>query len=148
MKHQVDHLFDEYTKNRKVDLTIDQFTYLMNLYPSVIVCMCDGVLNKEEWEGMLGVAKGLADNYAESPDPEEKQRISQLFQTEFRYLLENIDRWRKKFLNALKSHLDDHRDEKEFVLESMYLFANAADGISEVEQETIDELAERLSLEH
>ncbi|MEM9328483.1 MAG: hypothetical protein AAGA85_22635 [Bacteroidota bacterium] len=148
MKHQVDHLYEEYIKVRKVDLDTEQFIYLMNLYPSLLVCMSDGVLDKEEWDGVLGVANGLADNYASSSDPNEKERIAQLFRTEFRYLLENIDRWKKKFLNALKSHLDDHRDEKDFVMESMYLFANAADGISDVEQATIEELSQRLSLEH
>ena len=74
--------------------------------------------------------------------------MAQLFRTEFRYLLENIDRWKKRFLNALKSHLEDQTDDKEFVLEAMYLFANAADGISDEEHEIIEELSERLSLEY
>ena len=148
MKPQVELLLDEYLKIRKVDISLDQFVYLLNLYPSLLVCMSDGVLDKEEWEGVLRITDGIADAYSESPDPEAKARLSQLFRTEFRYLLENIDRWKKKFLNALKSRLDDHRDDKEFVMEAMYLFANAADGISDIEQNTIEELSERLSLEY
>ena len=62
--------------------------------------------------------------------------------------MENIDKWEKKFLNTLKNYLDSHKDEKEFVYEAMYLFANAADGISHDEQRTIDELSSRLSLEY
>ena len=147
MKQQVDLLFEEYLKIRRIDISIEQFMYLLNLYPSLLVCMSDGVLDKEEWEGILRIADGLADAYVESPDPAEKSKLAQLFRTEFRYLLENIDRWKKKFLNALKSRLEEHNDDKEFVTEAMYLFANASDGISDIEQSMIEELSERLSLE-
>lgn len=148
MKEQADLLFEEYLKIRKIDIRAEHFTYLINLYPSLLVCMSDGVLDKEEWEGVLRIADGLADAYVESPDPEVKAKMAQLFRTEFRYLLENIDRWKKKFLNALKSRLENSPEDKEFVMEAMYLFANAADGISDEEQEIIEELSERLSLEY
>ncbi len=148
MNSQVDLLFEEYLKIRKVEISKSQFMYLLNLYPSLLVCMSDGVLDKEEWEGVLRIADGIAEAYVESPDREERQKMAQMFRTEFRYLLENIDRWRKKFLNALKNHLESNTDDKEFVMEAMYLFANAADGISMEEEEIIEELSERLSLEY
>jgi hypothetical protein len=62
-------------------------------------------------------------------------------------LIYNIEKWQKRFLNTLKNHIQDSRLDKEFVLESMYLFANAADGISKIEQETIEMLSERLALD-
>ena len=148
MSSQVDHLFEEYLKTRTIEIDRGQFLYLLNLYPSLLVCMSDGVLDKEEWDGVMRIADGIAEAYVESPEKEERQRMAQLFRTEFRYLLENIDRWKKRFLNALKSHLEDQTDDKEFVLEAMYLFANAADGISDEEHEIIEELSERLSLEY
>ncbi|MBV6646647.1 MAG: hypothetical protein KI790_14415 [Cyclobacteriaceae bacterium] len=148
MKSQVEILFDEYRKIRKIDLNIDQFSYILNLYPSLLVCMCDGVLDKEEWDGVLNLANGLAEEYGDGLDQDGKDKLAQLFRTEFRYLLENIERWKKKFLNALKNKLEGNKDDKEFVLESMYLFANAADGISDIEQQTIDELSDRLALSH
>lgn len=142
--NQAEQLFIEYKKTRKIDLTLDQFTYILNLYPSLIVCMCDGVLDEGEWEGILRTAKGLALEYSDGANLEQ---LEQAFRTEFRYLLDNIEKWQKKFLNALKNHIEDSRSDKEFVLESMYLFANAADGISEIEQETIEMLCDRLALE-
>jgi len=148
MSSQVDLLFEEYLKTRKIDINRGQFMYLLNLYPSLIVCMSDGVLDKEEWDGVLRIADGIAEAYVESPEKEERQKMALLFRTEFRYLLENIDRWKKRFLNALKNHLENNTDDKEFVLEAMYLFANAADGISDVEESIIEELSERLSLEY
>ncbi len=148
MKSQAEQLLEEYQKSRSVDLSLDQFLYMLNLYPSLIVCMCDGVLDKEEWDGVLRLAKGLALEYGDGMNDEEMERLEQSFRTEFRYLLDNIEKWQKKFLNALKNHIGNNKADKEFVLESMYLFANAADGISEVEQETIQMLSERLALDY
>ncbi|WP_115869863.1 hypothetical protein [Marinoscillum furvescens] len=148
MKTQAELLLEEYKKVRNIDLSLDQFTYILNLYPSLIVCMCDGVLDKEEWDGVLRLAKGLALEYGDGLNDEEMERLEQSFRTEFRYLLDNIEKWQKKFLNTLRNNIQDSRSDKEFVMESMYLFANAADGISEVEQETIQMLTERLALEH
>ncbi|WP_258102605.1 hypothetical protein [Marinoscillum sp. MHG1-6] len=148
MKSQAELLFEEYKKVRNIDLSLDQFTYLLNLYPSLIVCMSDGVLDKEEWDGVNKLAKGLTLNFCDDLTPDESDRMEQRFKNEFLYLLENIEKWKKKFLNALKSHIEDSEMDKEFVLESMYLFANAADGISDVEQDAINELADRLALNH
>ncbi len=148
MKTQAEQLLDEYKRTRNVELSIEQFIYILNLYPSLIVCMCDGVLDREEWDGVLRLAKGLALEYGDGMESGDMERLEQSFRTEFRYLLDNIERWQKKFLNALKNHIASNREDKEFILESMYLFANAADGISEVEQETIHMLSDRLALEY
>lgn len=147
MKTQVEQLLEEYQKVRNINLSLEQFTYILNLYPSLIVCMCDGVLDKEEWDGIMRTAKGLTIEYTSSKHPEEAEKLEQSFRTEFRYLLDNIDKWQKKFLNALKNHIAGNKFDKEFVLESMYLFANASDGISAIEQETIEQLSQRLALE-
>jgi len=141
---QAEQLFEEYKKTRKTEISLDQFKYILNLYPSLIVCMCDGVLDDGEWEGILQTAKGLAMEYGSGEDQEQ---LAQAFRTEFRYLIYNIEKWQKRFLNTLKNHIQDSRLDKEFVLESMYLFANAADGISKIEQETIEMLSERLALD-
>lgn len=146
MKSQAEQLFDEYKKVRDIDLTLPQFTYLLNLYPCLIVCMSDGVLDKEEWEGVDKLAKGLTLNFSENLTPVQLVKMEQKFRTEFMYLIENLEKWQKKFLNALKSHISQSKLDKEFVLESMYLFANAADGISDVEQQAIDMLSDRLAL--
>lgn len=148
MKTHTEQLFEEYKKVRHVDLTLDQFTYLLNLYPSLLVCMSDGVLDQQEWEGVMRLAKGLALEYGDGLNSEGLDKLEQSFRMEFRYLIDNIDKWQKKFLNALKNHIQDSKTDKELVLETMYLFANASDGISSVEQETIEMLTERLSLQH
>ena len=141
-------LLNEYTKIRKSNLSLDQFTYILKIYPSLLVCMSDGKLDDAEWHGILNISKGLALLYIDQQPNAKAEEIEVLFRTEFKYLLENIDRWEKKFINTLSNFLEESPDDKEFVFESMYLFANAADGISHEEQRTIDKLASRLSLEH
>ena len=141
-------LLQEYLKIRKSNLSIDQFTYILKIYPSLLVCMSDGKLDDAEWHGVLNISKGLALLYLDQQPNAKAEEIEVLFRTEFKYLLENIDRWEKKFINTLSNYLEEHTDDKEFVFEAMYLFANAADGISHEEQRTIDRLASRLSLEH
>ncbi len=148
MKPQEETLLDEYLKTRKSELSLDQFTYILKIYPALLVCMSDGKLDKEEWDGVLSISKGLALLYIDQMPNASAEKIEQLFRTEFRYLLENIDKWEKKFLNTLKNYLSDHEDEKEFVQEAMYLFANAADGIAHEEQRTIDTLSARLALDY
>lgn len=146
MSNQVDILYEEYKKARKINLDREQFSYLTKLYPALLVCMSDGVLDQEEWEGIVMATKGLAEEFVKDPK-DDKDLIAIAFRTEFRYLLDNIDKWQKKFLNALNDSIKDNQSDKEFVLECMYLFANAADGISDEEQSKIDNLSQRLNLE-
>ena len=141
-------LLQEYLKIRKSDLSLDQFTYILKIYPSLLVCMSDGKLDDAEWHSVLNISKGLSLLYLDQQPNAKAEEIEVLFRTEFKYLLENIDRWEKKFINTLNNYLEEHTGDKEFVFEAMYLFANAADGISHEEQRTIDKLASRLSLEH
>jgi len=144
----IESLLDEYQRVRRVDINRDIFIYILKLYPSLLVCMSDGKLDDDEWENVMKLAHGLADEYVSLIPGADKEKIAQNFRTEFRYLLENVERWNKKFLNALKGHIEHSRDDKEFILETMYLFANAAEGISMEEQQAINNLVDRLDLEH
>ncbi len=144
----IETLLQEYQRIRRVEINRDLFVYILKLYPALLVCMSDGKLDDEEWDSVMKLARGLAEEYSELIPGSDKEKIAQNFRTEFRYLLENVERWQKKFLSALRGFIEDSRDDKEFILESMYLFANAADGISMEEQQAINNLADRLDLEH
>ncbi|CAD5273956.1 MULTISPECIES: tellurite resistance TerB family protein [Imperialibacter] len=144
MSYAIDRLQQEYQRYRPAKLTLEQFTYLVQMFPSLLVSMSDGVLDKEEWDAVLRAAENLGKNLAASPD--EVESLSDVYKTEFRYLIDNSERWRKKFINALNDFLKEDPTAKDLVLESMYLFANATDGISSAEQKLIDELSSRLDL--
>ena len=136
-------LFDSYQKVRISNLTYPQFLNILNLYPSMLICMSDGTLDKEEHEHLMGVARNMALYADEEID---KDQLEITYQAELMYLLENPKIWEQKFLNALKDHLSGPEGDKEFVLESMYLFANAANGISDVERDRIESISVQLGL--
>ena len=136
-------LYESYLDVRPTNLTYPQFLNIMNLYPSILICMSDGVLDREEDEHLMGVARNLA-IYAE--EESEKDQLEITYREELKYLLGNHVEWEQKFLDALKEHLSGPEGDKEFVLESMYLFANAANGISEVEKSRIESISKQLGL--
>ncbi len=149
MTPQIEKLFKEYKRIRPVKIDIQQFTYLVNLFPAMLVVMSDDVLDATEWEAVKSLARAMAQSLPEERlEPEEQEGLERVFITEFRYLLDNTERWRSKFLNALSNIVNENNQSKEFVLETMYLFANASDGISVEEQTAINDLSRRLNLEH
>ncbi|MCV9388461.1 hypothetical protein [Reichenbachiella ulvae] len=145
MDKQIQQLYKEYTHYRRILIPEDQFVYLTKLYPAILVCMSDGVLDKEEWDGIVMATRGLAAEFVKSPN-DDRDMIALSFRTEIRYLIDNVEKWRKKFLNALENSLKDKPIDQEFVLETMYLFANIAGGISDEEEESIKSLAHRLGI--
>ncbi|UXP33538.1 hypothetical protein N6H18_06170 [Reichenbachiella agarivorans] len=145
MDEQIHQLYLEYIKSRKIIIPEDQFVYLTKLYPALLVCMSDGVLDTEEWDGIIMATRGLAAEFVKSPS-DDRDMIALSFRTEIRYLLDNMDKWKKKFLNALHHSIKDNELEQEFVLETMYLFANIAGGISDEEEDAILSLARRLEI--
>lgn len=147
MNEQLHQLYIEYIKSRKIRIPEEQFIYLAKLYPALLVCMSDGVLDKEEWDGIIMATRGLSAEFAKSPE-DDRDMIAMSFRTEIRYLLDNVDKWNKRFLNALHDAIKDNKLDQEFILETMYLFANITDGISDEEQEAINRLAHRLEIDH
>ncbi|MBU2916072.1 MULTISPECIES: hypothetical protein [Reichenbachiella] len=145
MDEQIHQLYKEYIHNRRINIPKDQFVYLTKLYPALLVCMSDGVLDREEWDGIIMATRGLAAEFVKSPN-DDRDMIALSFRTEIRYLLDNVDKWKKKFLNALHHSIKESPLDQEFVLETMYLFANIADGISEEEENAIQDLARRLDI--
>ena len=109
----------------------------------MLICTNDGTLDKEEYEHLMGVARNMA---LYSDEETDKDQLEITYQAELMYLLENPEIWEQKFLNALKDHLSGPAGDKEFVLESMYLFANAANGISDIERDRIESISVQLGL--
>lgn len=148
MARYLETLLAEYKTVRAADLLEAHFVYLLKIYPSLLVCMSDGKVEKAEWDGIRTLSTGLAVLYKEEQPHARKADIEKLFTQEFKYLIENIPLWEKKFLRALGRYLKEHIEEKEFVYESMYLLANTSEGISKEEQEKIELLASQLTLVH
>jgi hypothetical protein len=142
MKSVTENLFENYQRSRKSQLSLDQFKRILRLFPSLIVCMSDGKFDRAERIGMMqNIKAGLLYKPGQLSD-----KILMILMQEVDYLAKSLDCWKQSFLAALKFELIKTPDDKEFVLESMYLFANIHRGICQREQLQIDKLVSELSL--
>jgi tellurite resistance protein len=145
----MDQLYKDYTNERFIQLNEEQFVYLVNLFPALRVVESDGIVDSDEWSTVKRLAKILGKEFASEDLGEEKEEnLMLIYRSEFRYLVKNLDKWEEPFLNALKEYFEENESSKEFVLETMYLFANASDGISDEEDAVIVKLIDYLGLEN
>jgi tellurite resistance protein len=145
---KIDQLFKEYTQDRYIKLNKEQFVYIVNLFPALRVVMSDGIVDQDEWVTVKRLAKILGDEFASDDLGEEKEEnLMLIYRAEFRHLVKNLDKWQDKFLAALKDYFNENEPSREFVVETMYLFASASDGVSEDENEVIEYLTKELGLE-
>lgn len=145
----MDDLYLEYTKARNIDINKEQFIYILNLYPALLVVLSDGIVDRDEWKTVKKLATILGKEFATTDlGLEKEENLTLIYKAEFKYLLKNRERWEKKFLETLKSYFDKNHSSKEFVLETMFLFANASNGISIEEDKMIDNLTEELGLQN
>lgn len=141
-------LQEEYQEARNIQLNQEQFVYLINLFPSLLVVLSDGIVDREEWVTVKKLAKILGTEFAtEDLGIEKEENLTLIYKAEFRYLLKYREQWEDKLLGGLKTYFEHNDGSKDFVLETMHLFAHASDGISDIEDQTIKRLCEKLGLE-
>ncbi len=145
---KMDSLYKEYTEVRFLDVNREQFIYIAHLLPSCILVMSDGLLDNEEWLTLKQLSKILGDEFAADNlgTDEKEENLMLIYKGEIRYLLKNREQWEQKFLAALKEHLQSNPSSKEFLDETLDLFAGEdADPTSE-EKATYDKLKANLGL--
>ena len=141
-----DSLYHQYTQERTIELSEEQFQSFIAFFPALLVAASDGIVDSEEWLYCKKLAGGLGASYAEGEHEEASENLSLVYKAEFRYLLKNLDQWREPFLDAVKAYLSQHDYAKKFVSETIYLFADASDGVSQDEMDMINMLEKRLEL--
>lgn len=145
---KIDELYQEYTKERFLKLSKEQFHTILLIFPALLVVLSDGIVERDEWIAVKKLAKILGVEFASEDFGEEKEEnLTLLYKAEFRYLLKKRALWEARFLEALKEHISKDDSSKEFVLETMYLFANSSGNISTYEDNTIQFLINELKLE-
>jgi len=146
-RNDVLYLYREYTKKRFLDLTEDQFGSFLAFFPTLLIAASDGIVDKEEWLYVKKLASGLGIAFSDSDMSGDKaENLTLIYKNEFRYLLKNLDEWELKFLVALKSYLKYNGHAKQFVSETLYLFAEASEGISQEEMDKINYLEKLLDI--
>jgi hypothetical protein len=145
MKSAIENLFEDYQKKHDTSLSLQEFEALLKLFPSLLVCMSDGKLDPGEKEGLLKNAYALTYTF-ENLDEEEQVNLYKKFVSELFYLIDHLDLWKEAFLSVIRFELLKNPEDKEYIMESLYLFANIDDGISIEEQLMIDVLVNDLQL--
>lgn len=144
----MDDLYTEYTQVRFLDINKEQFIYIAHLLPSCLIVMSDGLLDREEWVTLKRLSKILGDEFAtEDLGLEEKEEnLMLIYKAEIRYLLKSREKWEAKFIAALRDYLANNKASKEFLNETMELFASQEQDHDKAEYRTYKRLKEELNL--
>ena len=148
MVSKIEELYQDYKKERNIQINKEQFIYVVNLFPALLVVLSDGLIDSDEWNIVKKLAKILGKEFAtEDLGMEKEENLTLIYRAEFKYLIKHREQWELRFIEALKSYFKENSSSKEFVLETMYLFANASEGISDEEDKVIEQLSKELGLE-
>ncbi len=132
-------LFNDYFANRYITLSEEQFEELVLYSPPLMVVACDDVLDRDELFFVEYFSKFLARNFFDSESQQEQQdKLRGTFESEMRFLLNNISSWEDKFLRGAKVLTQENEHLKGQIYELLEMFAESSDGISEQEQRKID----------
>lgn len=147
-KTKMDDLYYEYTQVRFLDINKEQFIYVAHLLPSCLIVMSDGLLDREEWVTLKKLSKILGNEFATEDlgEEEKEENLMLIYKAEIRYLLKNRDKWEDRFIAALRDYLSVSAASKDFVRETMDLFASKEQNPDEVEFKTYKRLQAELNL--
>lgn len=147
-KTKMDDLYTEYTQVRFLDINKEQFIYVAHLLPSCLIVMSDGLLDREEWVTLKRLSKILGSEFATEDlgTDEKEENLMLIYKAEIRYLLKNRDKWETKFITALRDFLATSSASKDFVRETMDLFASKEQDSGDVELQTYKRLKAELNL--
>ncbi len=142
----IDNLFKNYSEVSPTHLSADQFGTLLTFFPALLVIASDGVIDDDEWVYVKYLAKFMAENDKDTSGKNQKELQKQYF-NELKYLLESLMNWEEKFIDTLADYLMNYPEIKEDIEEILHMFAEASEGESEIEEETIASLSHKLGLE-
>ncbi|KXX70180.1 hypothetical protein [Flammeovirga sp. SJP92] len=140
-------LYTRYNSLNNVELSREHFQTLFIYFPCLLIVASDGVVDDEEWVFVKYLAKFMAESYKSSLTRTELENLQKVYYNELEYLVNNLEQWKDPFLDTLKGYLEQNDDEKDDILDILHLFADASDGVSDDEEEAIEEISKRLNLE-
>ena len=127
-------LFENYQGKRKTVMEKDDFTNLLMMYPAALVANCDNNFDKLEKENLFSAVKESA---GDNP------LLACEMYSELSYLLSD-DSMHNEISNCIKSEAENNQNVKTIINDLMVAVAESSDGISQEEQNKIDELKNEL----
>lgn len=144
---QIQILHQNFTENTSSELDIRFFEILVTYFPALLVIAADGVIDEDEWFYVEQLAGYMSKMFADELDEEMTvQEVREHFIANMHILVDNLAVWETPFIDALAHFLETNEDDKDTIYEVMEMFAESSEGISDIEQEKIDELSARLNL--
>ena len=139
-------LYKDYKLSSGSQVEENHFGTLLMFFPSLLVVASDGVVDEEERVYVTYLAKFMSDTFKNEIAVEQRDVLEKNYLSDLDFLLENLSVWEPKFIQTLKSYLQTHEDAKEDIVDILYLFADASDGVSKEEEQKISELKKILDL--
>lgn len=143
----INNLYLKYKEARAIPFNQEEFTSFLAFFPVLLIAASDGIVDRDEWLYCQNLAYGLGASFQKEKSVVERDFLSRLYQKEFAFLLSHLPAWEEEFLLALEDYFERHPDAKKFVTQTMYLFADASNGICEEEHTKMDDLCKRLRLD-
>lgn len=145
--NKVSILYHKYKEARPIPFEEEEFISFLVFFPALLVAASDGVVDREEWRYCQKLAWGLVGSAQQEGKKKKIHHLTRIYRKEFVFLLQNLEEWEEEFLLALHDYLQSFPYAKKFISQTIYLFADASNGIYEEEQNTMEYLCMKLKLD-
>ncbi|MCU0446804.1 MAG: hypothetical protein MUE85_17995 [Microscillaceae bacterium] len=143
----IEKLYEHYTQERPLNLSIEQFTLFAEFFPAVLIILSDGFFDQKEKVYLQKLVKCLGDSFIQDGFGAKRvQELQSIFAQEFEYLIQNIDKWKELYIRALQNHLTNFPENKETILDTLNLFAETSQDFNESEENMVKYLVRELHL--
>jgi hypothetical protein len=134
---QTTNYYNDYQVKRNTCLSLNQFTSMLMMYPSILVAIADGEFDALEKQNLAESLKQAA---------ESNTLIACEMYSELSYLMKANDEVKEDLLINIKNEISNKADIKSLILELMTSMAESSEGISDIELKTISTLKSKLSI--
>ncbi|MCS7005327.1 MAG: hypothetical protein NZM38_08375 [Cytophagales bacterium] len=139
-------LYEQFVFKSGSSLTQEQFTTLLMFFPALLVVVSDGKVDLEEWTYIKYLAKFMSDAYIDSASDEERSLLTESYYHALKWLIENLETWKKLFIDVLAKYLTIHPEVKDDIIETLYMFSEASEGQSGEEIKVIERIKQELRI--
>ena len=146
-------LYEKYKEASATTLSQDEFENLVIFFPTLLIVASDGVIDEEEKLYLEYLATFMSKNtYQNQKIDREASKKRYLDALEFLTTTEggassdlgNLAKWEPLFIDVLKQHIKNDPNGKAQIEEIMRLFADASDGVSDEEENKIQEILSKI----
>ena len=150
-------LYAKYKEASGTTLSQDEFENLVIFFPTLLIVASDGEIDDEEKLYLEYLARFMSKSTYQTQNKTQKRdrkTSQQRYLDALEFLtksengntndLSNLAKWEPLFVDVLKQHIKNDPNGKAQIEEIMRLFADASDGISDDEENKIQEILSKI----